>query len=223
MKNWALVPKQRGKDGGEQQLLSTGAPELFLHTAKSKTSQLAAPKYTSEAKSRRTHPRIYTIEAKPHWHKDANSLEQTQNHNDRRFWFPSPFLLIRVPQLALFAFCEYSVGGRHRELLSQRRPCELHIISRKKLLEAEKKHGSVGVPLDSWFRMAKSAKWKNLEEVRQTYSRADGVSVGEKVYTVFNISGNSFRLITEIYYDDQVILVRHVLTHAEYDKGNWKK
>ena len=71
--------------------------------------------------------------------------------------------------------------------------------------------------------MAKSAKWKNLEEVRQTYSRADGVSVGEKVYTVFNISGNSFRLITEIYYDDQVILVRHVLTHAEYDKGNWKK
>lgn len=61
------------------------------------------------------------------------------------------------------------------------------------------------------------------EEVRQTYSRADGVPVGEKVYTVFNILGNSFRLITEIYYDDQVILVRHVLTHAEYDKGNWKK
>jgi mRNA interferase HigB len=209
MKNWALVPKQRGKDGSEQQLLSTGAPELFLHTAKSKTSQLAVPKYTSEAK--------------PHWYKDANSLERMQNHNDRRFWFLSPFLLIRVTQLALFAFCEYSVFGRHRELLSQRRPCELHIISRKKLLEAEKKHGSVGVPLDSWFRMAKSAKWKNLEEVRQTYSSADGVSVGEKVYTVFNISGNSFRLITEIYYDDQVILVRHVLTHAEYDKGNWKK
>ena len=110
-----------------------------------------------------------------------------------------------------------------RESLSQRRLCELHIISRKKLLEAEKKHGGIGVPLDSWFRTAKLAKWKSLEEVRQTYSRADGVPVGEKVYTVFNILGNSFRLITEIYYDDQVILVRHVLTHADYDKGNWKK
>ena len=78
------------------------------------------------------------------------------------------------------------------------------------------------MPLDSWFRTAKSAKWKTLEEVRRTYSHADGVPVGERVYTVFNISGNNFRLITEIHYDSQVILIRHVLTHAEYDKGNWK-
>jgi mRNA interferase HigB len=76
-------------------------------------------------------------------------------------------------------------------------------------------------PLDSWFR---TAKWKNLEEIRQTYSHADGVPVEDRVYTIFNILGNSsFRLITKIFYDDQVIFVRHVLTHAEYDKGNWKK
>jgi mRNA interferase HigB len=107
--------------------------------------------------------------------------------------------------------------------ISCRRRCELHIISRKKLLEAGKKHGGIAAPLDSWFRTAKSAEWRNLEEVRQTYSHADGVPVGERVYTVFNISGNSFRLIAEIYYAAQVILIRHVLTHAEYDKGSWKK
>ncbi len=54
-------------------------------------------------------------------------------------------------------------------------------------------------------------------------SHADGVRVGGKVYTVFNVSGNSFRLVTEIFYKDQTILIRHVLTHAEYDKGEWKK
>jgi len=99
----------------------------------------------------------------------------------------------------------------------------LHIISRKKLLKAAREHTGVDASLDSWYRTAKSAQWKNLEEVRQTYSAADGVPVGERVYTVFNISGNSFRLVTEIYYDDQTILIRHVLTHAEYDKGGWKK
>jgi mRNA interferase HigB len=78
--------------------------------------------------------------------------------------------------------------------------------------------------LDSWYRAAKSAKWKSLEEIRQTYPHADGVPVGDKVYTVFKIAGNNFRLITEIFYEGhQTILVRNVLTHAEYDKENWKK
>jgi len=43
------------------------------------------------------------------------------------------------------------------------------------------------------------------------------------VHTVFNILGNSYRLVTEIFYEDETILVRYVLTHAEYDKGDSKK
>ncbi|HXB67250.1 MAG TPA: type II toxin-antitoxin system HigB family toxin [Candidatus Acidoferrales bacterium] len=77
--------------------------------------------------------------------------------------------------------------------------------------------------LDSWYRAAKSAKWKSLEEIRRTYAHADGVPVGDKVYTVFNIKGNKFRLIAEIFFEEQTILVRHVLTHAEYDQEDWKK
>ena len=99
----------------------------------------------------------------------------------------------------------------------------MHIISRKKLLQADKEHSGLGVPLDAWYRTAKSAGWRSLEEVRRTYSRTDGIPVGERVYTVFNISGNRYRLVTEIFYEGQTILVRQVLTHAEYDKGDWKK
>ena len=55
------------------------------------------------------------------------------------------------------------------------------------------------------------------------YPHADGVRVGSRVYTTFNISGNSFRLVTKMFYEDQTILIRQVLTHAEYDKGAWKK
>ena len=104
----------------------------------------------------------------------------------------------------------------------------MHIISRKKLLEAGKQRRTkAAAQLDSWYRIAKRARWESLEDVRRTYPHADGVTVGKgdqkRVYTVFNIRGNDFRLITEIFYDDETVLIRHVLTHTEYDKGDWKK
>lgn len=95
----------------------------------------------------------------------------------------------------------------------------MHVISRKKLLEAVAKYPDLAGPLDSWYRVAKIAKWSDLIEVRRHFPAADGAGR----YTVFNIKGNAYRLITEIYYQSQVILIRAVLTHAEYDKEGWKK
>ncbi len=42
-------------------------------------------------------------------------------------------------------------------------------------------------------------------------------------YTVFNIKGNEYRLITEINYKSQTIFIRYILTHTEYDEDKWKK
>lgn len=94
----------------------------------------------------------------------------------------------------------------------------MRIISRKRLLEAARAHAGLSAPLDAWYRVAKQADWKNLEEVRRTYPHADAV----KQYTVFNIKGNDYRLISKIEYRLGLIFVKKVLTHAEYDKGNWK-
>jgi len=41
--------------------------------------------------------------------------------------------------------------------------------------------------------------------------------------TIFNIGGKNYRLIASIYFNRGKVYVRHVLTHAEYDKGAWKK
>lgn len=95
----------------------------------------------------------------------------------------------------------------------------MHVISRKKLLEAAEKHADLGAPLDVWYRIAKKAAWKNLIEVRRQLSAADAV----EEFTVFNIKGNAYRLITEINYRTGRVFLRHVLTHAEYSKGAWKK
>jgi mRNA interferase HigB len=94
----------------------------------------------------------------------------------------------------------------------------VHVISRKKLLEAAREHVDLLAPLDVWYRVAKKANWKTLNEVQETFPSADAVGK----YTVFNVKGNSYRLIAEINYRSQRLFVRHVLTHAEYDRGRWK-
>jgi mRNA interferase HigB len=95
----------------------------------------------------------------------------------------------------------------------------MHVISRKKLKEAAAKHEDLEVPLYAWFRIAKKASWKSLADVRKTLSSADAVGK----WTVFNVKGNQYRLIAEINYVFGRIYVRHVLTHADYDRGAWKQ
>lgn len=95
----------------------------------------------------------------------------------------------------------------------------MHVISRKKSLEAAEKHADLGAPLDVWYRIAKKAAWNDLMHVRRELPTADAV----EDLTVFNIKGNAYRLITEINYRTGRIFLRHVLTHAEYSKGAWKK
>jgi len=95
----------------------------------------------------------------------------------------------------------------------------MHVISRKKLKEAARRYPELEPALDVWFRIAKKAAWQDLGDVRQTFSSADGVGK----WTVFNIKGNKYRLIAEINYRTHRVFIRHVLTHAEYDRGRWKQ
>jgi mRNA interferase HigB len=95
----------------------------------------------------------------------------------------------------------------------------MHVISRKKLKEAALRHRELESALDAWFRVAERALWQNLEDVRRTFASADAV---EK-WTVFNIKGNKYRLITEINYRFRRVYIRHVLTHAQYDQEKWKR
>ena len=94
----------------------------------------------------------------------------------------------------------------------------MHVISRKRLKQAASRHPDLESALDAWFRIAKHAVWRDLSEVRKTFSSADGV---EK-WTIFNIKGNKYRLVTEINYKFRRVYIRYVMTHAEYDREKWK-
>ena len=53
--------------------------------------------------------------------------------------------------------------------------------------------------------------------MRAFYGSAD--QVGK--FTVFNIAGNKYRMITVIHFNTGRVYVRRILTHAEYDRGAW--
>ena len=95
----------------------------------------------------------------------------------------------------------------------------MHVISRKRLREFWEKNPEAKADLEDWYRTANKAHWLNLTQVRQTYRHADAVGT----CTVFNIRQNRYRLITKIEYRIQRIYIKSVLTHAEYDREEWKR
>lgn len=95
----------------------------------------------------------------------------------------------------------------------------MHVISKKVLREFWEKCPDSKAPLTRWFKIMDKQDFGNFAELRATFPSAD--KVGDLI--VFNIGGNKYRLIASIHFNRGKVYVRHMLTHAEYDKGGWKK
>jgi mRNA interferase HigB len=95
----------------------------------------------------------------------------------------------------------------------------IHVISRKRLREFWDDHNDAREPLARWFKLAENAEWTGFSDLRADFPTADLVDQ----FIIINIGGNKYRLVLEIFFRDQVVLIRHVLTPADYDKGKWKR
>jgi len=73
--------------------------------------------------------------------------------------------------------------------------------------------------LAHWYQALKKNNPANYVELRRLFPHADQVDG----LTVFNIGGNKARLVAAIHYNRRKVYIRAVLTHAEYDGGNWKE
>ena len=93
----------------------------------------------------------------------------------------------------------------------------MHVISKKMLREFWALYPDAEESLRAWLQAARREDWENFAEVRARFPKADRVGK----LTVFNIAGNKYRLIAAIHHNRGK--VRHVLTHAEYDRGGWKE
>lgn len=94
----------------------------------------------------------------------------------------------------------------------------MHVISYRRLREYAQKHSDCRESLDNWYKIASKADWSTLVEVQSVFPTAEAVAN----FTLFNIKGNKYRLIVSLDYESQLIYIKYILTHAEYDKESWK-
>ena len=95
----------------------------------------------------------------------------------------------------------------------------MHIITKKRIIEAKAQYPECASALDGWHKVVKNNAFTSFAELKMTFSSVDKV---DNLY-VFNIGGNKFRLIASIHFNRQKLYIRHVLTHKEYDKGKWRE
>lgn len=95
----------------------------------------------------------------------------------------------------------------------------MHVVSKRGLLLQAARHADALAPLLAWFQVARKANWESLQEVRRDFPGAD--QVGHVL--IFNIKGNRYRLITRISYPSRRIYIKALLTHAGYDRKEWRK
>jgi mRNA interferase HigB len=93
----------------------------------------------------------------------------------------------------------------------------VRVIAKKILREFWAIHGDCEQALKSWFQEANKSSWKNPNDIKRAYPSAS-IMTGNRV--VFNIRGNNYRLIVRINYDYQIVWIRFIGTHKEYDRIN---
>ncbi len=90
----------------------------------------------------------------------------------------------------------------------------MRIISKKKIRDYYNDNTQAELPLVEWHIKMRASQAKNLNELRGIFKNVDSVYN----YTIFNIGGNNYRLITAIHYNTQYCYIRTICSHAEYSK-----
>lgn len=91
----------------------------------------------------------------------------------------------------------------------------MRVIARGTLRDFCEKHTDSKAALESWFHEAAAARWQNPRDIKSHYPSAS-ILPGNRV--VFNIKGNTYRLVVKIHYSTGIVFIRFVGTHAEYDR-----
>ena len=96
----------------------------------------------------------------------------------------------------------------------------MRVIARRTLREfvaslaGHADQGAVKTALDAWHAGARKAVWKQPADIKATYRSA---SLLRDRRVVFNICGNSYRLVVKVNYAAGVVYIRFVGSHAAYD------
>lgn len=95
----------------------------------------------------------------------------------------------------------------------------MRVISVKKIKDfwESANHRDAEQSLKSWYHEAKQAKWRHSGDIKKKYGNA---SILNNSRVVFNIKGNQYRLVVAVKYEFQIIFIRFIGAHKDYDRIN---
>jgi len=94
----------------------------------------------------------------------------------------------------------------------------MRVISYKRIRDAQEKWPQTATALQSWYEKIVNNSPLNFAQMKSIFPATDFVGK----FHVFDIGGNKIRLIAGVSYSTQQVFIKHVLSHAEYDKDKWK-
>ena len=89
------------------------------------------------------------------------------------------------------------------------------IIAKSTLRKFWENHRDSEQYLKTWYDTVLNANWKSPHDVRNAYANASILNNGR---VVFNIKGNSYRLVVRFNFEKGWAFIRFIGTHNDYDK-----
>jgi len=91
----------------------------------------------------------------------------------------------------------------------------MRVVGREVLDELCQQHADVRAQATAWLTEAEEADWRTPQDIKARFPSASFLA-GNRV--VFNLKGNSYRLVVAVTYKTGIVLIERAGTHAEYDR-----
>ena len=96
----------------------------------------------------------------------------------------------------------------------------MKVVGKRILADFAKQNPNVCSQVASWLAEAEEAAWLTPIDVKERFAHAS-ILGGRRI--VFNLKGNSFRLLVKVSYKNQIISIRKIGTHKDYEKWDLEK
>jgi mRNA interferase HigB len=96
----------------------------------------------------------------------------------------------------------------------------MQLLGLPKLEAFKETHADSRGPLDAWRSDVEAAQWSGPQDVKDRYPSASFLADNR---VIFNIKGNAYRLVVKVRYQNEIVLIEWVGTHAEYDKQDFRE
>jgi mRNA interferase HigB len=90
----------------------------------------------------------------------------------------------------------------------------MRLIGKERLHKFCKKHSDCKRWIENWIADVTAANWGSLNNLKERYPSA---SILSENIVIFNVKGNSYRLSVQVAVKTQIVVVKWVGTHSEYD------